>query len=237
MDLHAAGRLLSLSTILVACASGCGAARPPAPVAARGTHEASSSATIETHASARPAERALQAGDFVVYRFTGSFRKTSASPLVLTERVLGREGDVLTLELVLDDGAKKETLRIRKDATPGAAEDVLEVTRVEADVMRSATVDAYEAMMAKTILAADQNEEQLGSETMHLRVGGRSLPCTKTSYRVRVGAHEATMSTVESEAFPWGDVAGEITTLDGKLLYRVEVVDAGNAGRPTFAAR
>ncbi|MDB4933306.1 MAG: putative secreted protein [Labilithrix sp.] len=166
-----------------------------------------------------------------MYRFTGSFRKTSAAPLVLTERVLGREGDVLTLELVLEDGPKKETLRIRKDATPGAADEVLEVTRVEADVTRSATVDAYEAMMAKTILAADQNEEQLGIETTRVRVGGKSLPCKKTSYRVRVGTHEATMSTVESDAFPWGDVAGEITTLDGKVLYRVEVVDAGNAGR------
>ena len=45
---------------------------------------------------------------------------------------------------------------------------------------------------------------------------------------MRVGKHEATMSTVESEAFPWGDVGGDITTADGQLLYRVEVVDAGS---------
>ena len=39
------------------------------------------------------------------------------------------------------------------------------------------------------------------------------------------------MSTVQSETFPWGDVAGDITTLAGQVLYRVEVVDAGTESR------
>ncbi len=234
MDIRA-GRLLSiscLSTILVACGTGC-AARAVGPIAAGGA--AVTSATLDVRAGSRAApavtsvlEQGLRTGDYVVYRFSGSFRKTSSAPLVLTERVLGREGDVLSVELDLDDGAKKETLHIRKDATAGAAEEVLEVTRVEATGTRSATVDAYEAMMAKTILAADRNEEQLGIETTHLRVGSQALTCKKTSYRVRVGAREATMSTVESDAFPWGDVAGEIVAADGQVIYRVEVVDAGS---------
>ena len=80
--------------------------------------------------------------------------------------MLGRDGAVVALdELVLDDGRKQETLRIRKDATPGSAEEVFDVTRVEAGVARSATVDAYAALMAKTVLAADQNEAELGTET------------------------------------------------------------------------
>jgi hypothetical protein len=218
--MDSAARLLALSTILLACVSGCGAR-----VAAGRGVVLSSSATVETRAAStpRPVEKGLRTGDYVVYRFSGSFRKGSGSPLVLTQRVLGREGNVLTLELVLEDGAKKETLHIRKDK----GDEVLEVTRVDAAVTRSATVDAYEAMMAKTILAADRNDGQLGIETTDVRVGGKSLRCKKTSYRVRVGTHDATMSTVESDAFPWGDVAGDITTLDGKVLYRVEVVDAG----------
>jgi hypothetical protein len=44
------------------------------------------------------------------------------------------------------------------------------------------------------------------------------------------------MSTVESEAFPWGDVAGDITTVDGQVLYRVEVLDAGSAARAGIVA-
>jgi hypothetical protein len=39
------------------------------------------------------------------------------------------------------------------------------------------------------------------------------------------------MSTVESEAFMWGDVAGDFTTTDGQVLYRVEVLEAGSGQR------
>jgi len=221
--------------MLAACGGGGGAS----VVASRGVMVSSATSTTAAHAGARPAappelsagEGGLRAGDYVVYRFSGSFRKASPAPLTLTERVLGRDGAVVALELVLDDGRKQETLRIRKDATPGSAEEVFDVTRIEAGVARSATVDAYAALMAKTVLAADQNEAELGTETTNLHVGGKTLRCKKTSYRVRVGKHEATMSTVESEAFPWGDVAGDITTADGQVLYRVEVVEAGNGTR------
>lgn len=226
--------LLSLSAMLVACGGGASV------VAGRGVVVTSATSTTSAaHGGARAAappemsagERGLRAGDYVVYRFSGSFRKGSPAPLTLTERVLGRDGAVVALELVLDDGRKQETLRIRKDATPGSAEEVFDVTRVEAGVARSATVDAYAALMAKTVLAADANEAELGTETTNVHVGGKTLRCKKTSYRVRVGKHEATMSTVESEAFPWGDVAGDITTVDGQVLYRVEVVEAGSGTR------
>jgi hypothetical protein len=205
----------------------------------RGVVVSAATSTTSAHAGARAAtlpevpagERGLRVGDYVVYRFSGSFLKASPAPLTLTERVLGRDGAVVSLELVLDDGRKQETLRIRKDATPGSAEEVFDVTRVEAGIARSATVDAYAALMAKTVLAADANEAELGTETTSVHVGDKTLRCKKTSYRVRVGKHEATMSTVESEAFPWGDVAGDITTVEGQVLYRVEVVEAGSGAR------
>jgi len=228
MDFTAVG-LLSLSALLVASASGCAG-----PRAASSREATVATATLDARARSRSAtpspatlEQGLQAGDYVVYRFTGSFRKTSPAPLTLTERVLGRDGGVLVLEVVLDDGAKKQTLHLHKDSTPGAAREVFDVMRVEAGVEHPATVEAYEAMMAKTVLAADQNEAELGAETTNVLLGGKTLTCTKTSYRVRVGKHQATMSTVQSDAFPWGDVAGDITTLEGQVLYRVEVVDAG----------
>ena len=219
--------LLSASAILVR--GGCAGPRAAAP-----REVGISSAMVRGAARTTPPEIAalaegLQAGDYVVYRFSGSFRKASAAPLTLTERVLGREGRVLSLEVILDDGAKKQTIHLHKDSTPGAAREVFDVTSVEAGSERPATVEAYEAMMAKTVLAADQNEEQLGTETANVLLGGQTLRCLKTSYRVRVGKHQATMSTVTSETFPWGDVAGDITTLEGQVLYRVEVVDAGTS--------
>jgi hypothetical protein len=225
-------RILSLAVMLMAsgCAAGSravanhGGGLPPTT----STSEARLRSSVPTSAEL---EQGLQAGDYVVYRFSGTFRKptagTSAAPLTLTQRVLGREGNVLGLEIVLDDGTKKQTLRIQKDSTPGAAREVFDVVRVEAGHERPDTVEAYEAMMAKTVLAADENEAQLGTERTSILLGGKALTCTKTSYRVRVGTHQATMSTVQSDTFPWGDVAGDITTLEGQVLYRVEVIEAG----------
>jgi hypothetical protein len=226
--------ILALSTALTACAgAGAGAimatGRDVAVSAAISPARVSASASAPTppHASAR--ELGLRAGDFVVYRFSGSFRKGAAAPLLLTQRVIGRDGGVISLEIVLEDGKKQEMLRVRKDATPGSAEEVFDVTRVEGGIARSASVDAYAALMGKTVLAADQNEAELGAEETSVRLGDQTLRCRKTSYRVRVGKHLATMSTIESNGFPWGDVGGDITTADGQVLYRVEVVEAGNA--------
>jgi hypothetical protein len=217
----------ALSAMLTACAGGSSGATA---LATRGVvvTSATTSATRANAARDVPAgELGLQPGDFVVYRFSGTFRK-AAAPLMLTQRVLARDGGVVALEVTLEDGAKQETLRIRKDATPGSAEEVLDVTRIEAGIAHAATVDAYAALMTKTVVAADENEGELGAEETTVRLGGRTLRCKKTSYRVRVGKHEATMRTVESNAFPWGDVGGDITTADGQVLYRVEVMDAGS---------
>src|SRR5262245_26522115 len=47
-------------------------------------------------------------GDYVVVRFSGSYRK---APITLSQRVLSREGTVALIELVLSEGKKSQTLR------------------------------------------------------------------------------------------------------------------------------
>ena len=37
------------------------------------------------------------------------------------------------------------------------------------------------------------------------------------------------MRTLQSDDFAWGDVGGEITAEDGRVLYRAELIDAGHA--------
>jgi hypothetical protein len=87
------------------------------------------------------------------------------------------------------------------------------------------------------MLAADDNEGALDSQKVTASVGGRDFACTQTRYRVRVGKHSATMRTVSSESFPWGDVGGDIVTDDGKVLYRAEVVEAGSSSPIVASAR
>ena len=46
-------------------------------------------------------------GDFVVLRFTGSYRK---SPVTLTQRVLSRDGTVALVEMTMTEGKKSQTI-------------------------------------------------------------------------------------------------------------------------------
>ena len=76
--------------------------------------------------------------------------------------------------------------------------------------MEKATdLDAYESLMARTALAADQNEALVGTEEVSVDVGGASVSAKQTTYRVRVGKRRATMRTLESASFAWGDVDGD----------------------------
>jgi hypothetical protein len=177
-------------------------------------------------AAAEPEADTRKPGDYVVYRFSGSFRKT---PLVLTERVVDRKGALLTIDVTAEAGDQKRELRVKIDDAPFAKNEVVSVARLEGGTEKPANLDAYEALMAETTLAADQNEAFLGVEDVVLDLGGTLLPCRKASYRVRVGKRQATLHTLASDGFAWGDVGGEITAASGKVLYRAEVVEVGRA--------
>jgi hypothetical protein len=87
--------------------------------------------------------------------------------------------------------------------------------------------------MSETMLSADDNQGETSSENVKVAVGGQQVDAVKTSYRVLVGTKHATMSTTTSSGFAWGDVGGEIRSDDGKILYRVEVLESGNAAGAT----
>lgn len=213
---------------------GCGQAAMPAAVATTNApahafrSEAPEADVVVAEKPENPA-LARKPGDFVVFRYTGSFRKT---PLTLTERVIAREGSVLVIDFTLTEGKKDETLRVRMDFTPGGRGEIYDIARVEKGIEKPATKDAYEAMMAKTIMFADANEEDLGTDDVKIKVGEQTLACKQTHYRVLVGKTSAVMSITQAEnasGFAWGDVGGQITGKDGALLYRAELVDMGTA--------
>jgi hypothetical protein len=199
---------------------------------------ATPAAPAEIGSEAQPAAPATATlarapGDFVVYRFTGTFRRT---PLTLTERVVARRGALVTLDLSAAEGAAREDLRVRIDEGSPTRNEVVSVARLDHGVETPSTVEAYEALMARTALAADGNDALLRTEEITVDVGGAALPAKQTTYRVRVGKRQATLRTLESAAFVWGDVGGEITATDGKVLYRAEVVDAGHDDAAARAA-
>lgn len=241
-------RTLLTATLVSLLAAGCGraaldarASSPAAEKAKIAAREASPEAEEAAAAAEAGSESAEEAaaprrpGDYVAYRFTGSFQK---KPITLTQRIVAREGSALVVDVTVAQGERSETLRVRMSDDAERRGEILAVARIDAQgAEQAAPLAAYEELMARTTLAADANEAELGTEAVQVEVGGQPLACNRTSYRVRIGGKGATMSTIQSAQFAWGDLGGEITAEDGSVLYRAEVIDAGHAGaQPAVAA-
>ncbi|MRG94337.1 hypothetical protein GF068_20780 [Polyangium spumosum] len=183
-------------------------------------------AKAEVEAKEEPVEAGRrEVGDYVVYRFSGSFQK---APVTLTERVVAREKGALVIDFILEEGKTTSELRVKLSDAPATRGEVLSVSRIEKGKLVAASVDEYEALMAKTMVVADENEESLGSEHVVAVMGNDMLPAKRTSFRVKIGDKKATLTTVVSEKFPWGDLSGEIAAEDGSVIYRAEVLNVGH---------
>ena len=172
-------------------------------------------------------------GDFVTYRFSGSYRK---SPVTLTQRIVSRNEGVLAVDVTIEDEGKRDELRLRVHDVPGEPDEIVSVARIDNGVLKPFGIAAYEALMAKTMMPVDRNEALLGSEETSMRVGAQAFDCVKSAYRVRAGDALATMTTLESSTFAWGDLGGQIRAADGSLLYQAEVVAYGTSAKSAAGA-
>ncbi len=182
-----------------------------------------------------------QPGDYAVFRFTGNFR---SGPVTLTERVIAREGSVITVDFTLSEQApikggtivKEQTLRVKIDTAVGGKGEVFGVSKIVKGVPVLGDVADYDAMMAKTMVVADANEETLETKEVDVKLGQKTITAEKTTYKVIVGKKKATMTITQSDAFLWGDLGGEIVAEDGTVVYKAELVESGSAGQTPFVA-
>lgn len=177
---------------------------------------------------------ARQVGDYVTLRFSGKKHKT---PLLLTERIVGRDAESLTIDYAFtSEGGKAETLRVRSVIAGAQKGSILSVFRVEKDgKISAAEVETFEALMQKTAMVADQNDELVSEEDSSVEVAGRSFKVKKAKYNVRIGQKKAVLSTMTSGDFAWGDFGGDIVQGDGTVLYRAEVIAIGQTDDPVAA--
>ena len=162
------------------------------------------------------------AGDYFVHRFTGSFRQ---GPLTLIERVVAERDGKLIVDYTLEDGATDKTLRVTLDSKTDEPLAVVELTE---DGELEAPLAAYEAMLAQTVFSPDVNEALLEETERTCLVGPKELDCEIKQYRVFVGDQEAKLTVTQSAAMPGRDLGGEVTAVDGSVIYRAELVEAGN---------
>lgn len=220
--LRAARPALALAAVFIA--TGCGLfpqATPKAAVAA-----APSGGPVnhhQTHGSASAPVRHV--GDLFVQRFSGSF---AADPLTLTEEVVAREDAAWVVDFSLTQSEKVDRLRVRFDAESGQAVSAANFDGVHET---PTTLSDYEALMARTVYAADVNDGMVSENAQTCLVGADELDCETKTYKVWIGDAVGTLSVVHSNTYADRDVSGEITTADGKLVYRAELVEA-KQGRP-----
>jgi hypothetical protein len=205
--------------------AGCGLFRQSAPVSSAAAPAAVHSVSSSPRATASASAPTRHVGDFFVHRFSGSF---AADPLTLTEEVSALEDAAWVVDFSLTQNEKVERLRVRFDVVSGQA---VSAAHLDGTKEKPATLGDYEALMARTVYAADVNDGLVSSNDQTCLVGSDELDCETKTYKVWVGDRAATLSIVRSNTFADRDVSGEITTDDGKLIYRAELVEA-KQGKP-----
>ncbi|HLM74412.1 MAG TPA: hypothetical protein VK459_17020, partial [Polyangiaceae bacterium] len=140
-----------VSTLAIGCGRAPVTARAPSPAPAKIASIAAIAAIepIEEKASepagasapADPAKAPARAvGDFIVHRFSGSFRD---APLTLTQRIIAREGDVLVIDMTLEEGSSRRTLRVRMDDSPEKRGEVVRVSRMVEGLEKEASIEQF----------------------------------------------------------------------------------------------
>jgi hypothetical protein len=203
----------AVALILAACST----ARPTLKVA-------TAAAVTEPPA---PPERApaqveeRRVGDYAMHLISGSFRK---QPALLTERVVGRDGAGFVVEYTLEDNDGSRSLRAHFDPNG----EVSAVTHFEAGRERPGSLSEYDELMAEVSVVPDENEGLTATTAGTCSVGPAELDCVTKSYRVRVGGSEANLGITGSRSMPGLDLSGEITSADGKVIFRSSLVDRGS---------
>lgn len=216
---------LFVAPLAFACvfiATGCGSHQPLAKTAISSNAKAPDAASSAAPSASAPTRHV---GDFFVHRFSGSFAR---APLTLTEEVVAVKDDAWVVDFSLTQDEAVQRLRVRFDVRSGAP---VSAARLEGASETAASLSDYDAMMARTIYSADVNDGLVSSNAQTCLVGTDELDCETKTYRVWLGDRPAELAVVHASTFPDRDVSGEITTEDGKLVYRAELVEA-RQGKP-----
>jgi hypothetical protein len=187
-----------------------------------GAHVASAQSVTATHVEDVAPVDTRKVGDFSVHRFSGNFQK---GPLTMTEEIIANEDGLWVIDYTLEEQAGTSKLRVRFDPH---TDSVVRVAKLDGTKEIAEKVSAYDRMIDRTSFAADSNDGQVASARGTCLVGPNELDCETKSYKVWVGEQQATLNVSRSDSVPNGDVSGDITSSDGTLIYRSELVEMGN---------
>lgn len=163
-------------------------------------------------------ESPRRVGDLWVHRFSGSYR---ADNLIVREEVIGQNGDVLLVDFTLTEGDAETQLRVEMSKR---SERVIKVSRVVHGKLAPGKLADFDALMEKTSFVPDRNRGKIAEKTQTCLVGKDELNCELTEYKVLLGEDEATLTVAHNDELR-RDISGEITAVDGTVIYHAELLE------------
>lgn len=163
-------------------------------------------------------ESPRKVGDLWVHRFSGNYR---ASDLILREEVVGEEGDLLMVDFTLTEGESDTQLRVHMAKR---SERVIKVFQVIDGKVIPGSLADFDGLMEKTSFVPDQNHGKIASKSQTCLVGKAELNCELSEYKVFLGEKEATLTVAHNDELR-RDISGEITAVDGTVLYHAELLE------------
>lgn len=174
-------------------------------------------------------ESPRRVGDVWVHRFSGSYR---AENLLLREEVIGEKGDILIVDFTLTEGDIESQLRVEMAR---GSERIISVARVVEGAVLPGSVADFEALLEKTSYVPDHNHGKVAEKNQTCLVGKDELNCELSEYKVFLGEKEATLTVARNEELR-RDISGEITAVDGTVIYHAELIEM-QRGRATEEAQ
>lgn len=205
---------------LVLALTGC-AAQPAAkaPILASGAPKEAALPSLSGSTGASLVREApRRVGDRLVHRYSGTYRSEA---LVVEEKVIGQEGDALVVDFTVLEGDAPLKLRVRMSVK---SERIIDVVKVEDFLETPATLADYERLMEKTAFAADRNRGLVSRSPQTCLVGPEEFDCVESRFDVHVGGQEGTMLVSRHPGLA-RDIAGEVTAVDGTVLYRADLIE------------
>lgn len=171
----------------------------------------------------------LVPGDRVTYRYTGTF---TPAPVLLTERVLSREGDRLEIEVTAERGGERRRwVQVVTDTLANRQGNVVdELYLVEDEGSRRRLPneedrDLYD-LYSWTLPPLDGPPTSRRNEEMVAEVSGAARRCARATLEVTSGGRPARMVDVECPRFPWRQGPTSLVAVDGgEVLWQVDLVE------------
>ena len=180
-----------------------------------------------------PGGTRYRVGDFVEYRYSGSF---SPDPVVLREKITEQNDNHLAIEVHATRGAdERGWIQWVTDTPENQKNNVVDkLVELGADGARTELANKSNAdlidLYSWTLPPCDGPPKVGDKSSRSLEIASARYECTCEAATIVCSGHDYRMETCECPEFLWTHATGVIqSTEDDSVLWRVDVTDAGRA--------